>query len=38
MKNAKLDEFRKIHDFIESMDNSIECLHQLKGQVEAGRF
>jgi hypothetical protein len=35
MKNAKLDEFRKIHDFIESMDHSTECLHQLKRHVDA---
>jgi hypothetical protein len=34
MRNAKLDKFRQIHDFIESMDHSIECLHHLKQQVD----
>jgi hypothetical protein len=33
MKNGKLEGIRQIHDFIESMDHSIQCLHQLKRQV-----
>ena len=33
MNNGKLEGFRQIHDFIESMDHSIRCLHQLKRQV-----
>jgi hypothetical protein len=33
MRNSKLEEFRQIHDFIESMDHSIRCLHELKRQV-----
>jgi hypothetical protein len=35
MKKRKLEGFRQIHDFIESMDHSILCLHQLKLQVGA---
>jgi hypothetical protein len=33
MRNSKLEGFRQIHDFIESMDDSIRCLHELKRQV-----
>jgi hypothetical protein len=33
MKNGTLEGLRQIHDFIESMDHSIRCLHQLKRQV-----
>jgi hypothetical protein len=35
MKKRKLEGFRQIHDFIESMDHSILSLHQLKLQVGA---
>jgi hypothetical protein len=35
IRKRKLEGFRQIHDFIESMDHSILCLHQLKLQVTA---